>query len=402
MSCESLKLRAECSLFSSFQSLPKKQVGEGLLIKAPVLAFVMAILLSLAAGPEKWNDALGGEGHLNRSGVLCEDAAQNGYSIFPCKQTMDGIYFHYENPYCGNLETFPAYVLATRMFIKAGMAPEISALVISNLFFLGMLILVHNFLNTAGVGRRGLLLLLLIAAFPGSIYFQAASPASMFMFFGLAAFASLIHNRPVLAAAFGFAAGLTMPEGLVLAPVLGLGALANQTERFSTWKTAAVIFGAPIAGSLAGILYMGFEAGKWNAFFLQQSGYWSGALNPFESMTEISRYFGEWGTKGVLFWARVQSLVLGCLVGGALTYFGGKTGEKLDGEEVFFLGWACWFWLTGVCMQPWKDMYTMDFLVLPLVFVLARLPASILGTLIASLAVLKILMTDLLLTGVLT
>lgn len=115
----------------------------------------------------------------------------------------------------------------------------------------------------------------LLAAYPFAIYYSAAYSESVFLLTMCGAFLSAVERRHGRAALWGLAAGLTRPNGWLLAVPLALLLFYRQpwpaTTREKLSRAAVVI--APVAGVLLFTLYLYFQFGDGFAWVRGQAAW---------------------------------------------------------------------------------------------------------------------------------
>lgn len=144
---------------------------------------------------------------------------------------------------------FPLYPLLMRLLVRAtGIETSAAGNVISAAALLGVVPLFAAWVRRRwGEGRVRPTLLALLA-FPTSFFFLSVYTEALFLFLALLAVDSIDRERPLLAAAAGYFAGLTRITGVVLAPYLALSSIAKcRREGLSRGRalTAALLTGLP-------------------------------------------------------------------------------------------------------------------------------------------------------------
>jgi hypothetical protein len=186
---------------------------------------------------------------------------------------------------------FPLYPAAIRVVSLLTFGhPLFAATVVSNLCFLGALILLHDLtrqeFGSAAVAGRAVLL---IAVFPAAFFLMAPYSESLFLLLSVAAFRSARRDRWGWAALFGLSAALTRSVGIALAPALAVEAVHQwRSDGRGLWPRLAVSL-APVAG-------LGLVFGLW----WRRSG---DALAPIHVQAGWRPYFGwPWAT----FWHGIR------------------------------------------------------------------------------------------------
>ena len=164
---------------------------------------------------------------------------------------------------------FPLYPLLMRLGgIVAGGQPLLAGVVISLAAFLAALFYLHKLARLDLPPDEARLALVLLASYPFAVFFGAPYTESVFLLEVVAAFYYLRCGRPAAAGVAALLAGLTRPNGCVLAVPLACLALGGTTVRWRdilrsrpTWPLPALAASLmPIAGALvySGYLYARF------------------------------------------------------------------------------------------------------------------------------------------------
>jgi Gpi18-like mannosyltransferase len=131
----------------------------------------------------------------------------------------------------GSAAFFPLYPLAIKVVAwLPGVGPLGAALLISNMCFLGALVMLHGLTRLEGWSdHTARTTILLIAIFPTAFFFLAPYSESPFLLLSVSAFWFARRDRWALAGLMGALAALTRSIGLLL--VLGLAVEAIQRTR---------------------------------------------------------------------------------------------------------------------------------------------------------------------------
>jgi Gpi18-like mannosyltransferase len=202
--------------------------------------------------------------------------AQQGYFIEPCGPGS-GLP---STAWCGHTAWFPAYSWLIRAAWKAGADPAAAGAVISLACHAGLLLALWNlFLREAPEARRAAGLAL-AAWFPGSIYYQAVFPVSLFLSAALIFLWALANEKRLLAALAGMTASASYSTGFLLAPIAVVWGWAQR-------RRPSLAFLLPAAGVAAGfsiaIAAIWLQTGRWNAFALAQTPY-AYSFNPIDAL----------------------------------------------------------------------------------------------------------------------
>lgn len=136
----------------------------------------------------------------------------------------------------------------------------------------------------------------LLAAYPFAIYFSAAYSESLFLLTMCGMFLAVQEQRFERAAMWGLLAGLTRPNGwLLAAPLLLLVHTHFRSSRPREWLRAAAVVSAPVAGVLLYTLYLHLVFADGFAWFRGQAA-WGRAYRGLHlfAMDRIS-YIAEYG-----------------------------------------------------------------------------------------------------------
>jgi hypothetical protein len=147
---------------------------------------------------------------------------------------------------------FPLYPLLMRLggVVAAGQ-PLLAGVAISLTAFLAALVLLYRLarLDLPPDGAR--MALALLASYPFAIFFGAPYTESLFLLEALAAFYCLRRGRPAAGGVAALLAGLTRPNGCVLAVPLACLALGGTTTRWRDLRPSSKHWSAPaVAASL--------------------------------------------------------------------------------------------------------------------------------------------------------
>lgn len=192
---------------------------------------------------------------------------------------------------------FPLFPLLLRGAAALGLSMDAFGLVVSNLAFLGALLLVHElargWVDEATAWRATALL----AIFPFSLVFSMVYPESLGLLALCGAALAAQRGRWGLATVTAFAAGLTRPEAVVYAIPLAAAAFA-QRERLKGARgglAAAAVAAAP-AGALTFILYLWQTTGDLGAWQASEQtwGRPGGVAGPWSAVVGLFQYPSLW------------------------------------------------------------------------------------------------------------
>lgn len=189
----------------------------------------------------------------------------------------------------GSTAFYPLYPLLIRAAsFSLGGNLMLAALVVSNICFVGLLIVLYRLVEERwddGVARRAVLLL---CVFPTASFLLGAYTESLFMLLAVCCFLAVAHDSPLLAGVLAFLAALARAQGAVLAfPLLWLALRRRRSGRPSARYWLAGV--APALAACVFPLYVrlvahgGFVAttfrDQWNMSinppWVTLYGYWS-------------------------------------------------------------------------------------------------------------------------------
>jgi hypothetical protein len=172
--------------------------------------------------------------------------------------------------WCGDTAWFPAYSWLMSAATRLGLDPASAGALLSLACQAGLLLVLWNVFLRGLPLRRRVAALALAAVFPGSIYYQAVFPVSLFLLAALLFLWAVADERPLLGAAAGFVAAASYSSGFLLGPLASVWGVLR-------YRRIAVAWALPAAGVAIGfalvIAIMWLQTGHWNAFALAQSAY---------------------------------------------------------------------------------------------------------------------------------
>ena len=169
------------------------------------------------------------------------------------------------SPDDGSAAFFPLYPLAVRAVSWVLPGDDLlTALVVSNLAFLGALLALFALTAEAFGERIARRAIVVAAIFPTAFFFLAPYAESLFLMFSILAFREARHGRWGRVALFGGAAALTRGVGILLAPALAIDAF----RRRAGGRELSAGLGSVAAIALAPSLWFGWWGvahGRWLA-----------------------------------------------------------------------------------------------------------------------------------------
>lgn len=303
---------------------------------------------------------------------LYADIAQHGYVLGRC-----GVLFptgpYGPNDWCGNTGWFPLYPLLVRAGIALGLGVGSSGRLVSLLFFAATLTVVwFGFLERLS-RPRAYPLLLLVAFFPGSVYYGAMFPLSLTVFGCVSALALLDRGRPGLAGAAAALGAAAYPPVALVAIVVVVVVWRSARAR---WWRDGIAFAAPILLTEMAVVAM-FRAwtGRGDAFFLVQHKY------DFSTRTALRVYVDRFSSLGNLSAERADApalqtvLVLALIAATAFVLV--RHRHRLTTLEAAAGLLAVALWIVPLALGGQLSIYRSEALLVPVVVLLRRLPAVV-------------------------
>lgn len=169
-----------------------------------------------------------------------------------------------EGAYEGSSAFFPLYPLLIGL-LSSVMSPFLAGIGISLFSLAGTLYLFPRYLKALGLSEKAIWwAVLLFLAFPTAFYLQAVYTESLFIFLLVASLYFSAIKRPLYAALFGYAAGLTRIVGIFLCIPLALGmGMRYLSEKKCAWLVVA----SPILGMLTYMAFLWSTTGDPLQFF---------------------------------------------------------------------------------------------------------------------------------------
>jgi hypothetical protein len=291
--------------------------------------------------------------------------ASDGYSLYPCPKAPE--------LWCGTAGWFPAYPWLIGLLAAPGLPLAPTGLAVAWLFALATgLLLARTFLCDLPVAAAtgGLA----FAAFlPGAVYLHAVFPLSMFGFFALLGLWLVGRERWVAGGAAAAVAAATYHLGVLLIPVIALYAL----HRRPALRAAAVA----ALGPAVVVAAMWIQTGAADAFLRIQDRYQHDLRLPTEQASDSLRSVAVNGVQLHVVPDMQVLVVTALLVIVAVHLWRRRAGA--EPVEWLLLGAAVALWVVPMGQEN-VGLYRTAATLVPLVPLVARLPAPLLALACAS------------------
>jgi hypothetical protein len=152
----------------------------------------------------------------------------------------------------GSAAFFPLYPIVTRIVSwLTGGHPLLAALLVSNLAFLGALIVLYRLTGRTFSDEVARRTIVYVAVFPTAFFFLAPYSESLFLLLSVAAFLLAHEDRWWLAALAGAGAALTRSVGILIAPALLVMAFERMGDPGAHASPARVVSRTPLPRRVA-------------------------------------------------------------------------------------------------------------------------------------------------------
>lgn len=318
--------------------------------------------------------------------------ATRGYRLVRCGDQPQ-LGWH-STEWCGNAGWLPGYPFVVRLLLHLGrLKPVTAGLIVSSTFYLAVLIAVWNWFFAANPTRFNLLSFTLAAFFPGNVYYTAAFPVSMFLFFTILCIHEFLQQRYAFCGIAGGIAASTYSTGFLLAPVVAASVLCCRRDAPLAKRIRWIVYSAGLicVGFASTLLVFHYSVGHWNAFFLEQKRYGHGIHNPFTTfLAQLQPFTRGWISppQGLSPVSGFQSLFVLSLILICLIYFSRtRLRSELDCFAVLYLGT---FWLAPLIIGGTLSFYRAESLLLPAAVLARRVPTIALAILVGIAVVLTV------------
>lgn len=225
------------------------------------------------------------------------------HALFTVWERFDGLWFLRiaETGYAsgdGSAAFFPLYPMSIRLVSALlGDRPFAAALLVSNLAFLGALVVVYDLTRTERSEAVARTTILLLGTFPTAFFFFAPYSEGPFLLLAALSLWGARRGRWGLAGAAGFGAALTRNVGIVVAAALATEGIQRRTEGERSLGRGLLAAASAAAGTLAYLLTWQVRSGDLLAPLHQQAS-WQRELSwPWDTLiqgTRIAlRYVGD-------------------------------------------------------------------------------------------------------------
>lgn len=209
----------------------------------------------------------------------------------------------------GSAAFFPLYPLAIRVLSPLiGGHPLAAALLVSNLAFLGALIMLYRLTSSEFSETTAKRTVLYISLFPTSFFFLAPYSESLFLLLAVTSFWGARRQKWWLAGLAGAGAALTRSIGIAIVVALVIEALhqRRQDEPGLASKLAWAV--VPSLGTLAYLGWWGSQ-GNWRAPLEFQSNWDRHAAFPLKTLADATHDAWVNGSYWLLDWLVIASVI---------------------------------------------------------------------------------------------
>lgn len=276
----------------------------------PLVVYILAkcFIYFIALQGNCW-DGFGPECWKRWDSALYLQISEQGHTLFHCGPEQG--YGVGATEWCGNSGWATLYPLLIFLLHKlSGFSGEISGLILSNVFFLGYLLVAAKLMEVNQFSIRNFILISIAAFCPGNIYFHAIFPISLVAFLISLLFLFLKKENYLSAGIAGFFAVLSYSTGFFLLGVMGLyGMYLWWTQNPKIWHFAFKTFALSCTAIIGLFVYDYLATGHWDALFKVQGKYGHGIQTPWRMFHEhwkllVSKPFT------LLHWSEIQNMVM--------------------------------------------------------------------------------------------
>lgn len=321
--------------------------------------------------------------------------AHHGYTAFPCGPREGG-----PSKLCGNSAWFPGYPLLIRLGTLTEMSFETAGFVISQLFFLALLVLVWVTFLERRLSAPSVAVLTLAAFWFGEVYYHALFPIAPAAFFVLLSLWLCLRSRYLLGGLAGAAAALMYSTGIVLVPVLTVWIIfTGRREGILTVVKRLAVTCSPILGTYAVVaITMRLQTGLWFPWATIEEKYGHHLSDPVaEFVRAISPLWLH--STAVYWWTAVEALAVALVMGIVIVVGVTRLHQKLPSDGLLILT-AGMFWVVPLLVAGersfvgYSALYRSDALMIPAAIVLRTLPVAFIAIVAAVAAVIGMGLTS--------
>lgn len=190
----------------------------------------------------------------------------------------------------GSAAFFPLYPIAIRLVSAVlGGHPLAAALLISNLAFLGALLVVYDLTRAERSEAVARTTVVLLATFPTAFFFLAPYSEAPFLLLSALALWAARRGRFALAGAAGFGAALTRNVGVVVAAALAAEAFQRRREGDRVLGRGLLAAGVAAGGTLVYLLSWQVRSGDLLAPLHQQATWQRRFSLPWDTLIQATR-----------------------------------------------------------------------------------------------------------------
>jgi hypothetical protein len=274
-----------------------------------------------------------------------------------------------------NAPWFPGYPLAIKSLHRFHLQPPRAGKLVSEAFAFGFLLLFWSAALPIVPPARRAMLLFVAALFPGFVYQHAVFPISAVSFFGLLALVLAVRGAYFAAGLAGAVGSFTYSTGFFAAAPLAAAVLLDRG--LTPLGRALALVKAPLVCALGFVAALAYqrEAVGWGAFFrVQREFYGNGVFNPISTFLHNTAHVwhGEMQAETI---PHLQTLLVAALVIAVLVV-SVRRRRELGTLEAVLLVHMLVYWLSPQVIGRHVSIYRAESMLVPMVPLLGRWPAS--------------------------
>lgn len=144
----------------------------------------------------------------------------------------------------------PLYPLLIKFLTLFRINPVLSGVIISNMFFVGAMIILFKLIALDYQKRIALLTIILISIFPTTFFFSIAYPESLFVFLFALSFYLARKGKYLFGGLIGGMAAITRPFGIIIFPALIFYLIIQKNLNIRKFILFSITFGLPVLAYL--------------------------------------------------------------------------------------------------------------------------------------------------------